>query len=312
VFFCVFAAPHCAGHHFWRYMEQPGDAPGGLSETIEQVYRAVDREIGEMIDLVGPDARVLVASGHGMGALCHASWNLPDILDLLGYGRRAARAAHANRKATVNPWRVLRLMLPGPLQYAIRNALPRRMQDRLLFLWYAGGRKFEGRRAFAVPNNESVGAIRISVKGRDRDGIVEPGPEYRAVCEDLASALSELTDPVTGRRVVRRVTLLADEFHGPYLQRLPDITVLWDQSFLWRSVESPRFGRLDIPRQDGRSGSHTPHGFALAVGRGIAANTELAGRSIYDIAATVLDCAGVPIPAHVDGKPFPSTQVMAA
>ena len=259
-----------------------------------------------MIEQAGPHVRCLIVSGHGMGPLRHASWNLDEILEQLGYGNKPARnlPVQAEREARANPWRLLKMIVPGPLQYAIKATLPKPMQDRLLFRWYAGRQDWKGRRAFAVPNNDSVGAIRISVAGRDKDGLVQPGAEYDQACRDISTALAELTDPKTGRKVVQRITLAHEEFSGPFLDRLPDITVLWDQSFAWDTLHSPRFGTLRVRRQDARSGSHTPYGFALMQGPGVPAGAVLEGHSIYDIAATILEGAGVEIPAHFDGRPF--------
>jgi predicted AlkP superfamily phosphohydrolase/phosphomutase len=172
-------------------------------------------------------------------------------------------------------------------------------------LWYAGGQDWKGCRAFAVPNNDTVGAIRVSVKGRDKHGLVEPGAEYKRVCGDIADALRELKDPLSGRPVVQKVTLIHDEFSGPFLNLLPDITVLWDQSFPWESLHSPRFGTLRVRRQDARSGSHTPHGFVLFHGPGIRAGSSQQGHSIYDIAPTILAGAGVAIPDGLDGRLIP-------
>ncbi len=311
VFFASFSGSHCIGHHFWRFADDhhprhlAGDA-ANLGEAIEQVYRAIDREIGEMIAAAGEGVRCIVVSGHGMGPVFHASWNLTEILGLLGYGKSTpAVKTEGDRTARVNPWRLLKLVLPGRLQYAIRNALPDSLRNRLLFLWYAGGQDWKGCRAFAVPNNDTVGAIRISVKGRDKHGLVEPGSEYKRVCRDIADALRELKDPQSGRPVVRQVTVIHDEFSGPFLNLLPDITVLWDQSFPWESLHSPRFGTLRVRRQDARSGSHTPHGFALFHGPGIRAGLVPQGHSIYDIAPTILAGAGVAIPHDLDGRPIP-------
>src|SRR5262249_22709043 len=153
-------------------------------------------------------------------------------------------------------------------QYAVKAMLPKRLQEELIFRWYAGGRDWVGCRAIAVPNNESVGAIRILVEGRDRHGTVPAGAEYRKICESIAAALQELVDHATGRHVVRQVTLTHQEFRGPFLDRLPDVTVLWEQSFAWDEVASRAIGRLKIRRQDSRSGSHTPRGFLVARGYG--------------------------------------------
>ncbi len=313
VLFTAFSEPHCVGHHFWGLQDptrpeyDPEDRHG-LRDTIEQVYRAIDREIGLMLDLVGDDTLCMVFSGHGMGPIYHASWNLPEMLDLLGYGQSPATSVAVTaetRKARVNPWRILKMVVPGWLQYRIKEMLPQALQEKLLFQWYTGGQDWKACRAFAIPNNDSVGAIRVSVRGRDKHGLVEPGEEYRAVCRDIANALYELRDPATGRPVVRRVTLTHEVFHGPFLEQLPDLTVLWDQTFAWHSVQSPRIGTLELRPQDGRSGSHTPRGFLLARGPGVSPGVELKGGSIFDIAPTVLHNAGVPTPEDMDGQPLP-------
>jgi hypothetical protein len=182
VFVAVFSAAHCAGHHFWHCSDMSTrnvTRSPGLADTVEQVYRAIDRELGEMIAMVGPETRVMITTPHGMGPIYHASWNLPEILDRLGYSSKPAiKATDAQTcAARVNPWRILKMTLPGSWQYRIKGMLPQAMQDQLLFLWYSGGRNWAGSRAFAIPNNEMVGAIRIAVKGRDHHGLVGPGEQ---------------------------------------------------------------------------------------------------------------------------------------
>ena len=211
----------------------------------------------------------------------------------------------------VNPWRLLKKLAPGALQYAIKERLPKALQDYLLFLWYAGGRRSGGRRAFAVPNNEVCGAIRIGVQGRDSGGLVEPGAAYERLCDEIAAALGELTDPATGRPVVRKVTRLHQVCRGPFVEGLPDLAVLWESRFSWSAIHSPRFGTLRIRAQDRRTGSHTPHSFLLAAGPGIAAGAEVTGGSTLDIAPTVLELAGVPLPAELEGKPLLLTAASA-
>lgn len=309
LFFASFSAAHCIGHHFWHGVDpsHPRHGEHEFDGTMEDVYRAIDREIGEMIKLVDENTRVMIVSGHGMGPIFHASWNLPEMLDLWGYGTRPASRVSSEEKpnrAKVNPWRILKMVVPGPIQYFIKNHLPKFAQDQLLFLWYRGGKNWKGCRAFSIPNNDSVGAIRVSVKGRDRDGVVDPS-DYEAVCRDIANALYELRDKEGGRPLIKKVTLTHETFHGPYLEQLPDLTVLWDQSFAWDTVYSPRFGTLQIKQQDSRTGSHSSHGFVLMAGPDIPPGLELPPASIYDIAPTVLQAAHVPIPGDMDGTPLP-------
>lgn len=309
LFFASFSAAHCIGHHFWHGVDasHPRHGEHEFDGTMEDVYRAIDREIGEMLALVDPGTRVMIVSGHGMGPIFHASWNLPQMLDLWGYGTKPAGRAAADDKpnrARVNPWRILKMVVPGPIQYAIKDRLPKFAQDQLLFLWYRGGKSWKGCRAFAIPNNDSVGAIRVSVKGRDHDGIVEP-EQYETVCRDIANALYELREKEGGRPLVKQVTLTHETFHGPFLEQLPDLTVLWDQSFAWNTVYSPRFGTLEIKQQDSRTGGHSSHGFVLLSGPDVPAGLQLPRASIYDIAPTVLQAADVPIPDDMDGQPLP-------
>ena len=309
IFFAAFSEAHCAGHHFWRFLDptHPGYDRAdqhGLRDTVKVIYQAIDRELGRIIDSAGLNTRCLVFSGHGMGPIWHASWNLQEILDRLGFGRIGAQSRAADSQvAAANPWRFVKRVLPGRFQYAIKALLPAAMQNELIFRWYAGPRDWAGCRAIAVPNNDSVGAIRLQVKGRDRHGIIARS-DYQQTCDAIAEALYALRDPATGRAVVRLVSMLHKEFLGPHTGDLPDLTVLWDQSFAWNEVASPALGRLKIRMQDNRSGSHTPHGFLLARGYGENPGQDLGRATLYDIAPTVLSAAAIDPPGVMEGRPL--------
>jgi predicted AlkP superfamily phosphohydrolase/phosphomutase len=190
---------------------------------------------------------------------------------------------------------------------AIKAALPQRLQNELIFRFYRGDRSWEKCRAFAVPNNDAVGAIRINLKGRDYNGLVEPGAEYDRICEGICSALAELQDCPGGRRVVKHISRIQRELHDPYLDQLPDITALWEQSFPWSSVHSPRFGAVQLRNQDSRTGSHAPRAFLLASGEGIPRGATLSGASIFDLVPTILHGAGTRTPESCEGRPlFPA------
>jgi predicted AlkP superfamily phosphohydrolase/phosphomutase len=309
VFFAAFSETHCAGHHFWQFLDSthsnhdPSDRQG-LRDTIERVYQAIDRELGKIIESAGSGTRCLIFSGHGMGPIWHASWNLQEILDVLGFGRIEAQpGARDAGAASANFWRLLKMTLPGRLQYAAKAMLPKAVQNELIFRWYAGPRKWAGCRAIAVPNNDSVGAIRLLVEGRDRYGAIAPA-SYQKTCDAIADALCDLRDPASGRKVVLQVSMPHKEFDGPHTDGLPDLTVLWDQSFTWNEIASPALGRLKIRMQDSRSGSHTPHGFLLARGYGESPGQDLGLATLYDVAPTVLNAAGVDPPGAMRGRPL--------
>jgi predicted AlkP superfamily phosphohydrolase/phosphomutase len=303
----VFSEAHCAGHIYWHDMDpshprHDATKPHQISGAIEDVYRAIDREVGTIIEAAGPGIRAYVVSAQGMGPLYHASWNLPAMLEHWGYG--AASNGKPRSIQIGNPLQILRMIVPRSLTAAIARTLPQRLQQELLFRFYRDDRSWDGCRAFAVPNSPTVGAIRINLKGRDRGGIVEPGAEYEQICDGICAALKELTDPDSGRPLIKSISRVQHELRGPYLDRLPDITAQWDASFPWTSVQSPRFRTMKLRGHDFRTGSHTTNGFVIATGAGIAMGAVISDASIYDFAPTIMHAAGIHPPSQCEGRPL--------
>src|SRR5262245_63852100 len=85
-------------------------------------------------------------------------------------------------------------------------------------------------RAFSVATNYMTGAIRINVKGRDPNGVVQPGVEYNALCEQLSEVFLGLDNPATGRNAVQWVARASDFYQGPHLDQFPDLFIEWDHS----------------------------------------------------------------------------------
>ena len=152
----AFAAAHCAGHLYWHDMDaahprHDRENRHQLAGVIEDVYCAIDREIGTMIEAAGPGVRIYVVSAHGMGPLYHASWNLAEMLDFWGYGSQPSHNGQAPRtihRGNLNMWRRLRMAVPGKLQYAIYAALPERLKNELVFRFYRSNRSWDQCRFF--------------------------------------------------------------------------------------------------------------------------------------------------------------------
>ena len=72
----------------------------------------------------------------------------------------------------------------------------------------------------------SFGMIRLNVKGRDEAGIVEPGAEYEATCEQIAQALIAYRDALDGRAVFSEVLRGRDIYSGPYVADGPDLIAI--------------------------------------------------------------------------------------
>ncbi len=76
-------------------------------------------------------------------------------------------------------------------------------------------------RAYALGLN----GLYINVRGRERDGIVPPGPEKDALEDEIAAKLQTLTDPQTAAPVVSTAYVARKSYRGPNMDRAPDIVV---------------------------------------------------------------------------------------
>ncbi|MBE7382997.1 MAG: alkaline phosphatase family protein [Leptolyngbya sp. SIO1E4] len=171
-------------------------------------------------------------------------------------------------------------------------------------IWYQ--QMWSQMKAFALPSF-SEGYIRINLKGREPQGIVEPA-EYNALCEELTEKLYQLKNPRTGETVVKKVvrTRQSASDRDP---KLPDadLVVIWkDQPT--DVIEDSELGRMGpVPYR--RTGSHRPRGFLTVCGPGIEAGSQLAESHGVDLAPTILELMGAPIPEYFDGKPLVKASV---
>ncbi|MGJ3246031.1 MAG: alkaline phosphatase family protein [Elainellaceae cyanobacterium] len=155
--------------------------------------------------------------------------------------------------------------------------------------------------AFALPSF-SDGLIRINLKGREAQGIVDP-ENYDALCDTLIRHLYDLRDSRTQEPAVRDIirTRSSPMDANP---KYPDadLIVLWSDRPM-DVVDSPEFGRIGpVPYR--RSGGHQNGGFLMARGPGIAPHSTLPHGHVIDLAPTILNLMGAPIPDYLDGTPL--------
>jgi predicted AlkP superfamily phosphohydrolase/phosphomutase len=162
----------------------------------------------------------------------------------------------------------------------------------------------KARRFFAIPYNPHAGAIRLNVVGRESHGLVQPGGEYREVCDRLRNELLALVNAETGAPIAAEVILTCDVFAGPYLHDLPDLLVEWDRKEPVRAIRSPQIGTLTIPQLQGRSGDHRNGGIFFVWGAGSQATHIERPVSIMDFAPTIGRLLGVTL-EELDGRPIP-------
>jgi len=307
LFLVVFGETHPAAHYFWPCVNGSAEeaASGETSDIrLRDIYEAVDRAIGEILERAGGEVTVFVVSGDGAGPN-YAGWHLlPKVLERLGFtetadhGQSADPPESQNRKDLL---KIIRDLVPSELRQTISQHLPARWRDSLMSRWATANIDWSRTRAFCLPT-DLEGCIRINLKGREPRGIVNQGAEYKQVCTQLANSLEQLITPVTGRSAVRKVIRTDKALPGERRHYLPDLIVLWSDEAEIKEVHSPELGVLKVPSPDARTGTHRPPGFVLARGPHIPRGSILESGHVVDFAPTVLARFGLPCPRHMDGR----------
>ncbi len=142
--------------------------------------------------------------------------------------------------------------------------------------------------------------IFLNVEGREPQGTVAPA-DYERVRDDLAARIAAIPDEngnPLGTKVYKPEELY-DEVEGV----APDLIVIFGD-LLWRSVGTIG-GDEGIHTFDNDTGpddaNHAQDGMWIAAGAGVGARGTLDAH-LLDIAPTVLDLLGLPVPADMRGR----------
>jgi predicted AlkP superfamily phosphohydrolase/phosphomutase len=290
----AFSEAHPAGHRFWRYRGDPGS---GLDGALRDVYVAIDRAMGEILEALGGEPDVVLLSTIGMAAQYPTSDLADGFCRLLGYQvapRGESRGAGlAGRLAA---------LAPEGLRGAVATRLPERLKERRLSERFRTGTDWGRTVAFAIPGLHA-GFIRVNLAGREPAGTVDSGAGYRELVEEIEAELSRLVDPVAGKPAVRRVYRTAELAGGAPPEHLPDLVVEWQSAprFLERVVHPRGEIRQAMPRYCPDS-YHSLEGLFAAAGPSIAAGRDLGAVDVLDVAPTCLGLLGVPAPAAMNGR----------
>ena len=149
----------------------------------------------------------------------------------------------------------------------------------------------------------NAGQLWINLKGREPMGAVASGSEYEAVRQDVVERLLAMRDPETGEKLVDEVYTREMLFHGPHIERMPDI-VFVPKGFRYLSFGEYEFAshRL-VDVSYGITGWHRKEGMVLLHGLPVQGGSgRLQDACLEDVAPTVLYLMGQPIPADMDGR----------
>jgi predicted AlkP superfamily phosphohydrolase/phosphomutase len=264
-------------HMMWRLIDPKhpmydSALAGKYGDSIEKVYRRADDLVGRLRQRVPKDALFLVMSDHGFHSF--------------------------RREVNLNTW----LVENG---YMVVKGASRQKSLADLF---GRGRFFEGvdwsrTKAYAV----GLGQIYFNLRGREAQGIVSAGEEYRALQEELRTKLLPLEDPETGERVFADVYRRDDIYKGEYLQMAPDLQVGFLDGYRVGWQDTLGTIRRAVVENNNRKWSGDHCATATEISHGVLfSNRRISAPepSIMDLAPSILKTLEATIPADYDGTPL--------
>ena len=242
-------------------------------DAIERVYRRADDLVGRIQAKLPPDALFIVMSDHGFHSF--------------------------RRSVNLNTW----LVQNGYMVFEGQESAKKGLADL-----FGRGKFWEGvdwsrTRAYAV----GLGQIYFNLRGREGQGIVSAGAEYKALQDEIAGKLGQLADPDTGEQVMRAVYRRDDIYKGEYLQYAPDLQVGFNDGYRVGWQDTLGGVNRAVVENNNRKWSGDHCATATEISGGVFfANRKIATEtpSIMDLAPTILKTLGVPVPADLDGKPL--------
>lgn len=264
-------------HVMWRYTDpqHPLWTAEGAAEhgdAVLDAYRKMDGIVGRVMANMPQDATLFVVSDHGF-----APWR---------------------RVMNYNTW----LAHEGYLVLKGETTDRANLEDLFDQGTFFQNVDWSKTRAYAM----GLGNIYVNLKGREGQGIVEPGEEYRALVAEIKAKLPEYVDPDNGEKPVAYV-FTRDEAYGTYDPALiPDLfpsnasgyRVGWQDSLgiVARSVTEPN---LDVWSADHCSVYPPLVDGILFSNRRLSVEPQ---PYMADVMPTLLELYGVAPPVELDGR----------
>jgi predicted AlkP superfamily phosphohydrolase/phosphomutase len=252
-------------HGFWKYHDpsHPKYVAGNPYENaIQEYYRYIDSEIGDMVDSLDDDTLVIVVSDHGAqamyGGICFNEWLIRE-----GY------LVVEDKPEGVVP------LEKCTVDWSRTKA------------WGSGG---------------YYGRLFLNIQGREPQGVI-PAAGYEVARDELIAKLTALTDHrgevIPDTRVLKPQAVYREVTNIP-----PDLIVYFG-NLRWRSVGSLGLDAVHTFENDTGpdDANHAQMGLYIFYDpRNKLGGRQLSGLQLEDIAPTILECMGLPIPYDMEGQ----------
>ncbi|MBI3008507.1 MAG: alkaline phosphatase family protein, partial [Candidatus Omnitrophica bacterium] len=298
-FMVVFRESDVIQHHFWKFAQEGEYAlDNKYSDTILNIYKRLDFEVGRMISKLAEDCYVIVLSDHGCGS---AEGGPPYLNHLLRHlGMLEFKEGGDKLKGRFEG--VRQRFLEKTVSFLHRHT-SRKSKEKMLRLFPGFRDRLESERYFSnidwaktrAFSESSRIELWINLKGREPLGVVLPGREYEDLCEEIRKRLYQWHDPLTSKRVVKKVFRKEEVYHGKYLDRAPDLLIIFEDDIKISGImlvnKNGNREYVNVPQNVSDTlkvnGAHRDNGLFIMKGYGIKRGVELECAEIVDLAPTI-------------------------
>ena len=304
----VYTNTDMANHFFQKYADPTYptyDAEGATvyANVILEQYQLADEAVGRLLEQAGDETTVLIVSDHGSGVHATHYFHTNSWLHDKGWLQVKGGVSSAAARATRATLEYVRVRTPWARDFAKRR-FPRVVKSGVTAgLQASSAIDWSLTKAYRVPMFFFVEGIVINLKGRQPQGSVQPGREYEELRDEIISQLGKVTDPSTGKPVVKTAFRREEEYSGPFVENAPDIVVFYDHDYAGGpNPAGPLITSIEQYTLERWSGLHRMNGTLIMWGKGVQRDQRIEGAQIIDPAPTVLYLLDMPIPADMDGQ----------
>ncbi len=225
---------------------------------------------------------VCIVSSVGMEDDFPNAWLGEVLCRKLGYQAPPVRGSNS-----FSPINIARSLLPELVRIALSERMSREQRERLLSDQLRHGTDWSRATAFSLPVSYTS-FIRVNLKGREPQGVVERGKEYYKLLDEIERELHKLVDPVTESPAVHSVGRTAELFgYGPHTN-LPGIFVECRPGKFMERVRDPDAEIIQKKPEFIWRSDHSSHGFLAMSGPYVTKLGKIADVNVLDIAPTFL------------------------
>jgi predicted AlkP superfamily phosphohydrolase/phosphomutase len=149
-----------------------------------------------------------------------------------------------------------------------------------------------------------LNGLYLNLRGREHEGIVQPGTEADALVAELRKKLLDERDSKTGFPVITRMDRASDVYQGPFTQQGPDVIVGYNRGFRagWKTILGAFPPEVLEDNTSPWSGDHCMD-FTLVPGV-LLSNRKIAAEdpALTDITPTILAEFGITKPKRMMGQ----------